>query len=124
MAVYTEELNTNYNFPNIDIFNWLKDGVVIGYRARPQTGYVMYDTTDQTYELQTDPETGDFVLDEMGNPIEIPVIYYYTMAGFPLAYNFNNFTWVAVLRSTVDENYIFGDVTDKPVEEPPLEVSE
>lgn len=115
MAVYTEKINTNYNFPNIDIFNWLKDGVVIGYRARPQTGYVMYDTTEQHSELQTDPETGDFVLDEMGNPIEMPVIYYYTMAGFPLAFDFNNnFTWVAVLRSTVNENYIYGDVTDKP----------
>ena len=40
-------------------------------------------------------------------PIEIPVIHYFTLAGFPLNYNFDNFSWVAVLRSEVDENYIY-----------------
>ena len=40
-------------------------------------------------------------------PIEIPVIHYFTLAGCPLNYNFDNFSWVADLRSEVDENYIY-----------------
>ena len=112
MAVYTRELNTNYNFPNIDIFNVLKDGMQTRYEAVPYEGYVMYDTNDNNVELKLDPETGEMVFDEEGNPIEVPVTYYFTLAGFPLTYNFNNFSWVAVLRSTVDENYIFGDDND------------
>ena len=96
MANYTETLNENFNFPHIDIYNQYRDGVQYGYRAYTHEGYVMYDTTDNTFE--PDPETGE----------EIPVTYYYTLAGFPLRYNFDNFTWVAVPRDSVDENYIFG----------------
>ena len=45
--------------------------------------------------------------EETGMPIEVPVTCYFTLAGFPLNYNFDNFSWVAVLRSEVDENYIY-----------------
>lgn len=95
---WTRELNTNFNFPNIGIYNVLNDGVHMRYEAIPNEGYVMYDTNRNDTELN--PDTME----------EIPVIYYYTLAGFPLNFNFDNFTWVAVLRSEVDENYIFGDV--------------
>ena len=40
---YTRELNTNFNFANIDIYNVLNDGVLSFYEARPQEGYVVYD---------------------------------------------------------------------------------
>lgn len=100
MAVYTDVLNENISFPNIDIYNILKDGVLNGYKVKPQDGYVMYDTTD---------EHTDFVFDEeQGMYVEVPVIHYFTEAILPLNFNFNNFSWVAVLRSEVDENYIFG----------------
>ena len=103
MAVWTREINTNFNFPNIDILNVLKDGVLSRYEAVPHEDYVMYDVNDNTTEPKIDQETGDIVLDEDGNPIEAPVTYYCTLAGFPLTYNFDNFSWVAVLRSTVGE---------------------
>lgn len=103
MAVWTEELNTNYNFPHIDIFNRYKDGVLANYRATPQGGYVMYDRTANDVEL--DPDTME----------EIPVIYYRTTAYLPLNANFDNFIYVAVLRSEVDENYIFGGGNDNEV---------
>ena len=93
---YTEELNTNYNFPNISIYNTLKDGMLSSYKVVPNDGYVMYNTTENNTEL--DPETGE----------EISVIYYRTIAMLPKTFNFNNFPYVAVLRSEVDENYIFG----------------
>lgn len=96
MATYTEELNTGFNFPNINIYNQYRDGVQYGYKVTPHDGYVMYDTTDETVII--DPETCE----------ETPVTYYYTLAGLPMTYNFDNFSWVAVLRSEVDENYIFG----------------
>ena len=94
MAIWTEELNSNYNFPNISIYNHLKDGVLMGYNAYPQEGYVMYDTNDNN--LEPDSTTGELV----------PVTYYYTTAGFFLNYNFDNFSWVAIPRNEVDENYI------------------
>ena len=107
MAVWTREINTDYSFPNIDILNVFKDGVLSRYEAVPHENYVMYDTTDQIFEPQRD-ENGNFVLDEDGLPVQVQVTYYYTIAHIPKTFNFNNFTWVAVLRSTVDENYIFG----------------
>ncbi len=96
MAVYTKEVTTEYTFPNITLYKLLKDGVQYAWEIRPIEGYVMYDTRDENYEL--DPETQE----------EIPVTYYYTVAGLPLRYDFANFPWVAVLRNSVDENYIFG----------------
>lgn len=96
MANYTEELMSEFNFPHIDIINILRDGVSTGYEARTHEGFVMYDTTATDAEL--DPETDQ----------EVPVTYYYVRRGFPVRYTFENFPWVAVPRSSVDEKYIFG----------------
>ena len=97
MAIYTYEVDTTKNFPNITVYKYLKDGVQIGYRVNPNEGYVMYDTTsnDSIY----DPETEQ----------DIPITYYYTVMYTPLNYDFNNFTWVAVPRDSVPENQIMGD---------------
>lgn len=99
MAVWTEEINTNYNFPHINVYNLLKDGVLKGYEARTVEGYVMYDTTANDTEMN--PETME----------EVPVTFYYTLRGYPASFNFANFTMVAVPRDSVDENYIFGGGT-------------
>ena len=96
MAVYTYELATDYNFPNINLYRRYKDGVFNGWKAETAEGYVMYDTTANNTEL--DPET----------MIERPVTYYYTITTLPLRYNIDNFPYVAVPRDSVDENYIFG----------------
>lgn len=98
---YTEVLNTNYNFPNINIFNVVdENGNLSSYKVRPYEGYVMYDTRREDTEPQYNEETGETE--------EVPVTYYYTVAGYPKTSTFANFPWVAVLRSSVDENYIFG----------------
>ena len=113
MAVWTDVLDTSFNFPNIDIYRRLEDGELSAYIARAQEGYVFYDTTEDNRIPQTDPETGELVFDpETGMPIEIPVTYYYTLCLFPKTYNMANFSLVAVPRDSVDENYIFGDVED------------
>lgn len=111
MAVWTEVINTDYDFPNIDIYNRLEDGELNAYVARAQEGYVFYDTNANDTELLRDPETGDFVYDDEGNLVEVPVTYYYTIRIFPKTYNMNNFSLVAVSREGIDENYIFGDVS-------------
>lgn len=103
MAVWTEELNTNYNYPHIDIFNRLRDGELTGYQARTQEGYVMYDPNAHYTELNP------------GTMEEVPVTYYYTLRGMPMAYNLANFPMIAVPRDSVDENYIFGVDNDHEV---------
>ena len=94
MAVFTQELNTNYSFPHIDIFNLYSDGVHYGYKALPHEGYVMYDPnandTEWNEELQED----------------VPCTYYCRQMGMPLNYNLDNFPMVAVLESEVDENFL------------------
>lgn len=100
MATYTKEIATDITFPNITVWRQYKDGVHYGFEVRTNDGYVMYDTEEQNYEI-----------DEDGN--EYPVTYYYRVMYCPLRYDFDNFTYVAVLRSEVDENYIFG-LGDKP----------
>ena len=96
----------DYSFPNLIIEGgWTDDETrQINYRLTPSEGYVFYDSTANNTDF--DPETDE----------EIPVTYYYTLAYLPLNYNFNNFPYVAVLRSSVDENYIFGS-DDKPEHE-------
>lgn len=100
MAVYTEELNTNFNFPHIDIFNKYTDGTLTRYEARPHEGYVMYDRTAEDVEYgpnyPDDPDDWQYVT------------YYRTIASIPRNFNFDNFPYVAKPRSEVDENYIFG----------------
>lgn len=105
MSVWTESINTNYNYPNIDIVNIYKDGVLSRFEVRPHANYVVYDTTENFTEL--DPETYE----------EVPVTYYSRVVGLPLTYNFANFPYVAVLESEVDPNYIFGGGTTTPPHE-------
>lgn len=96
MAVYTLEVATEYNFPNITVYKKLKDGIHYAWQVNPDSGYVMYNTAANDTELDPDTEQ------------PVPVTYYYTIMSCPLSYDFDNFTWVAVPRESVDENYIFG----------------
>lgn len=96
MAVYTQELATDIVFPHILVYRQYRDGTHYGYQVKTEDGYVMYDTAANDVEF--DPDTME----------EIPVVYYYTIMSCPLNYNFAAFTWVAVPRDSVDENYIFG----------------
>lgn len=90
-------LPTNFDFPNLTIEERHSNGAFRGYRLTANEGYVFYDSTEENYE--PDPN----------NPmLQIPVTHYYTLAYLPSNYNFDNFPYVAVLRSSVDENYIFG----------------
>ena len=97
MAIYTEEIATEFNFPNITIYKTLADGVLASYTARTNKRYVMYAPNANDTEL--DPIT----------MMPKPVTYYYTIKGLPKTFNFANFPWVAVPRNSVDENYIFGE---------------
>lgn len=96
------ELSTEHNYPNITVYRRIVNGELSGWQINANEGYVFYDTTANNTEL--DPETME----------ERPVIYYKTVASLPRNYNWDNFPYVAVPRDSVDENYIFGDVTDKP----------
>ena len=96
MAVYTQEIATDIILTNITVYRKYRDGVLCGYEVYTNEGYVMYDTTANNTEV--DPETWE----------EYPVIYYYTWLSCPVRTNFDTFTWIAVPRSSVDENYIFG----------------
>lgn len=95
MANITEQVATEFNFPNITVYRVLSEGVLSSYRARPNEGYAMYDPNANETEL--DPNT----------MVEVPVTNYRTIAGFPKDYDFERFPYVAVLRSEVDENYIY-----------------
>jgi hypothetical protein len=101
MVVITYEVATDIVFPNITVHRKFADGVHSGYEIYSNEGYVMYDTAANNTEL--DPDTME----------EVPVTYYYTWLSRPANFNFTNFTWVAVPRDSVDENYIFG-VIDRP----------
>ena len=92
MAVWTEVLDTNFSYPNINIYQKLKDGVLSSYEARSGEGYVFYDTTENNTIL-LDPETAK----------ETPVTYYYTIRIFPKIYNFDNFSLVAVRKEEYDK---------------------
>lgn len=87
IAVYTEVVDNNFSFPNITIKQRLKDGVQIAWRAYPNEGYVFYNTAEENWQ-QDDPDSEPYL-----------VTHYYTMAGLPLNYNFDKFSYVAVLRS-------------------------
>ena len=96
MAVYTTEISTEHNYPNITVYRQLKDGVLYGWQVNANEGYVMYDPNANDTEF--DPIT----------MMPKPVTYYYTIKVLTLNFNFANFPWVAVPRDSVDENYIFG----------------
>lgn len=96
----TYQISTEHNnYPNLTVYDTLSDGVLAGWRVNANEGYVFYDTNDETFEL-----------DENGN--EVPVTYYYTVGYFPKILDWDTFGLVAVLRSSVDENYIFGGGDD------------
>lgn len=96
MAEWTYPIDTEHNiYPNITVYRILRDGELSGYRIKANDGYVMYHANANDTEM--DPITGEIV----------PVTYYYTEADKPVAYNWAWFDYVAVLRNTVDENYIF-----------------
>lgn len=97
MAEWTFPIDTEHNvYPNMTVHKKLRDGVLSGWRIKANEGYVIYDTQeDNSY---VDPDTGDLV-----SPI-----YYYVEADKPAIYNWNNFHYVAVLRSSVPEDMIFG----------------
>lgn len=101
MATFTREVATDITIPNMTVYRLFRDGEHYAYEVYTNTGYVMYDTAADNKEP-----------DENGNLV--PVIYYYTNVGFPKSYDFDNFTWVAVPRDSVDENYIFGGDINPP----------
>lgn len=92
MAEYTETLATDITFPHIEVYRKYRDGEHYGYKIVPEEGYLMYDTScnDMIY----DPETGT----------DVPHISYCRVAHAPLNFDFDNFTWVAVLESEIDED--------------------
>lgn len=116
MAEYTYEIATDIGIPNITIKRCYIDGVLSAYHLTSNDGYVMYDTTANHTEILED-ENGLPVYDDNGEFIEISVIYYYRFAAISARYDPSTWQndWVAVLESSVDENYIFGVVdTNKP----------
>ena len=96
MAVFTEELARDFNFPHIDIYRQYCDGEFDGYKVLAQSGYVFYDTTanDVEYDEELDAE--------------VPVTYYYVRRILTKYYNMDNFSLVAVPRDTVPADMIFG----------------
>lgn len=93
-------LDTEHVYPNLTIKKVLYDGVLFFYDITVNDGYVMYRT-----------DANDMEMDEYGECH--PIIYYYINAILPPEIDFNTqFTWVAVPRSTVDDNMIF-DISDK-----------
>lgn len=97
MATYREELAPDIVLENMTAYRRYVDDTVSAIRVYANEGYVIYDTADENYEL--DPDTME----------EIPVTYYFTMVTVPASqFSVDTFTWVAVPRSDVDENYIFG----------------
>ena len=100
MSEYTYIPDTEHVYPNLTIKKVLHDGALTFYDLRANDGYVMYRT-----------DANDMEMDEYGE--WHPVIYYCTNAILPPRINFDTqFTWLAVPRSTVDENMIF-DISDK-----------
>ena len=97
MATVTFSVSTEHNiYPNITVYDRFADGVAAGWEVRANEGYVFYDANANDTEI--DPETME----------EIPVTYYRTVKSLSRYYNWANFALVAVPRSSVDENYIFG----------------
>lgn len=107
---FTYEISTEHNiYPNLTVYDRFSDGVAAGWKVEANEGYVFYDENAEDMDAQIDPETGDLVIDpETGLPVMVPVTYYYTEKGLSKYYNWANFALVAVLRSTVPENMIFG----------------
>ena len=84
--------NDNFNYPNITIYDVIDENKAARrYEAMPDEGYVMYDTADSYTPIA----------DNNGNIIDDHTRYF-TLAGFPLTYNFDNFSWVAIPKDSED----------------------
>lgn len=97
----TYTVSPTYTLPNITVEEKRADGVLKAHRLTVHDGYIMYDSNANDTEI--DPETME----------EVPVTYYYRQATVNIRVPFENWGWVAVPRSEVDENYIFGG-SDEP----------
>ena len=98
MDIYTREIESNFNHNNIIAYRKYCNGMQYAWSFEAAKGYVMYDT-----------KANDFIPieDEYGNIIEEPCIFYCLSIFCPLNYDLDNFSWVAVPRESVDENYIY-----------------
>lgn len=94
METYTYELSIEHSFPNIAVYRKMEDGVLCAWRVETDKGYVMYNPNE--------PQIG---YDDNDNEIE--VYFYYGVKLLTLNFDFSSFPWVAVLRDSVDEKYIF-----------------
>lgn len=96
-------ISTEHNvYPNLIIEEgYYEDSpdVIRRYRLTPAIGYVFYDTEDVNYRYN--PETDE---DEL-------ITYYYRIAYLIPAFNFANFTYIAVPESEVPADQIYGGVT-------------
>ena len=101
MAVYTETIDTSFNYQYIDIYKRFRDGEHCAYKAYPTTGYVMYSLSTDVIEIE-DPETGEITTE----------IYYCRQVQFPLDFNFDEFDYIAVLENEVPADHIFGGSGD------------
>ena len=95
--------STSITLPNITVDEVLQDGVVRGHRLTANEGYVIYDTAAKDVEPKEDPETGDYILDEDGNIVEVPVICYFRQATIPVNIPAENWTWTAVPEAQAEE---------------------
>ena len=95
---------SDITLPNITVEDKYDDGELISHVLTANDGYVMYDTTATDTDMQYDPETGEY--------IEVPVTYYYRQVTYPVRVPVANWTFVAVLESTVPPDMIFGGGND------------
>lgn len=98
----TYVVSPTITLPNITVEEKYADGVLMSHRLTANGGYVIYDTSDESVEPAIDIETGDYILDEEGNFVEVPVTYYFRQATIPIRVPVENWTWVAVLESATD----------------------
>lgn len=112
----TYVVSETITLPHITVEEKYNDGVFAAHRLTAHEGYVLVDRNDEPEMApQIDPETGDFAIDpETGLVIEVPVLYYYRQVTVNKNVPLENWSWEAVLESTVDENYIFGLPQEKP----------
>ena len=97
MATYTYVESTEHNiYPNLTVYDRLRDGSPAGWRVNANDGYVFYD--ENAEDVTIDPET----------MMEVPITYYYTTRLYPPTYNWANFALVAVPRDSVPPDQIFG----------------
>lgn len=83
---FKKELNTDFTFPNINIYNGYNGSKFIFYIVEPCDGYMLRNTeSDTTTE------------DENGNVVVVP--YYSKVAYLPTIYDFEKFPYIAELRA-------------------------